>query len=846
MTPTHGSARATWGLVVLACAAGAACQDLPDVDRDVCGNGVIEIGEDCEADALDDDGNVVAQCGAADGANACFYECTDELDCPEGYSCGADDRCRQASGKFTAGAAITLALDDIAIGDVDGDGFDDVVAGSGTSLQVNFGSEQADLAATLDGLVSTPETALVLGDLDESGTDDVLLATTPGVETFHGAPDRTIDPFSYPIVDFEPGAGLLLGAATDVDPEVMADDVVFAWADRIGFVLAGNNVTRMLPDPTGPVPGNAAALAAPLPVARLAESQLDAAPPATQDPTVEVALGYLGTQEIFLYSLSSDPLAIEDTGVVLDAGGLLNAGSGMFFGWFDGDHCVDLLVHAGAGVGRYVVFRGTPILDTCTGVLRAPVDLHVLATDTRLFGVADLDGDGITDLVTSEGLYRVDGTGPWTLTMVASAGIPYEGAQVVDLNGDGAPDVVAFRESQPDAEVLINAGFAFNRFVIPTSDPVLRLAAGDFDGDLTSDVAIVELDSSGDEPVYTVSVSFGQFHGPPGERVTMDRFDGLAGVVSANVVSSSGGIDAVDDLIVLEQVETAMEATVLFGSGARAMTSPLTLIADDSVERPVSLVLGELDGAPGLDLFAVGHKTTAFLFSGDGAGGFADAGQAPWPGDFAVNDALWASGDLDGDGVGEIAAAERNTREIGPSKIILFTPDLGALGAQILAEPGQFAGAHALQLADIDGDGDLDLLVAFDTLADEEGSLQIGWNDGSGIGELERLPDGDGCIDAVPISLDGDGQPELVALCRFGEIGAGGIKRYQLRRFDAVEPETLIAASESLGESSGGRSTRLLTGDIDGDGLDDLIISTTGFEAADVRVFLQTDRHELD
>jgi hypothetical protein len=107
------------------------------------------------------------------------------------------------------------------------------------------------------------------------------------------------------------------------------------------------------------------------------------------------------------------------------------------------------------------------------------------------------------------------------------------------------------------------------------------------------------------------------------------------------------------------------------------------------------------------------------------------------------------------------------------------------------------------------------------------------------------LPGADGCIAAVPITLDGDAQPEMIALCRFGEI-SGGIKRFQFRRFDAVEPETLIAASEPLGESSGGRSTRLLTGDVDGDGLDDVIVSTKGFETADVRVFIQSDQHDLD
>jgi hypothetical protein len=838
MTPT----KASWALAILAGAAGAACQDLPDVGRDECGNGVIEVGEDCEADVLDDAGNVVAQCGAADGVNACFFEWTDTVDCPVGHSPGADGRCRQASGRFTPGASVTLAVDDIALGDLDGDGFDDVIAASGTSIRVSFGSAQADLASTLDGQVSTPQTALAVGDLDDSGTADVLVATTPGVQTFLGGADRSLDPFSYPLGSFQPGAGLLRGAAADIDPAAMADDVVFAWADRVGFALAGAGVTRVLPDPAGPVPNSATALAAPLPLGRLASSRLSGVPESAQDPSVEIALGFLGSQQIFVFAATAGPMAITDTGVVLDPGGILNLGSGMFFGWFDDDHCLDLVAHAGAGAGRLVVFRGTPSASDCTGALRPAIEMWIPPEGLRLFGAADFDGDGHTDLVTSDGVYRVTGNSPWTVSQVSTTSVAYEAAEVVDLNGDGAPDVAAFRESQPDVEVLINAGTAVNRFVIPTSDPVLRLAGGDFDGDLTPDLAIVELDSSGETPVYTVSVSFGQFHGPPGARVTMDRFPAIAGLVSANLTGSGAGLDAASDLIVVENVDDAMEVTVLMGSGARAMTSPLVLLGDE-FEMPQSLVLGELDGAAGLDLFTIGHRGTAFLYSGDDAGGFTVAAQAPWTADFAFADALWTSGDVDGDGAGEVAAVERNERgPAGDVSVVVFPPDPAA--TPLLQEDvGGFAGAHAIRLADLDGDGDLDLLVGFDTLDDPAGSLRVAWGAGGELAPLEAVPGTDGCIDAVPITLDGDATPELVALCQ-SDTPLPGVKRFELRRFDAVEPETLVAASEPIVEASGGRSTRLLAGDLDGDGLHDLVVSTKGDETADVRVLIQSDVHD--
>ena len=91
-------------------------------------------------------------CGAIGTADECLLECVEGA-CPDGYGCGADGTCRQASGVFERVAPLTLAVDDVATGDVDGDGFDDLVASSGSSVMVGFGSTGADLAATQAELI---------------------------------------------------------------------------------------------------------------------------------------------------------------------------------------------------------------------------------------------------------------------------------------------------------------------------------------------------------------------------------------------------------------------------------------------------------------------------------------------------------------------------------------------------------------------------------------------------------------------------------------------------------------------------------------------------------------------
>lgn len=841
------------------------CVDLPDVTEGICGNGVIEPGEDCEASTLDGD-TVVELCGDAAGDNACFFTWSAEVACPEGYGEGADGRCRQATGKFDPGGTLRLVVDDLEIGDVDGDLFDDVVTASGTSVQVSFGSTQADLASSVVTQVSTSGSGLEVGDVDGDGFDDVLIATAPGIQTFLGAADRALDPFSYPQVSFPGSASFVLGYSVDLTPGSPEEEVLTIMRNLIGFPVVIGQLPQLITLPAAPLgvdPGDQAGrLVAPA-IGRLAESRTVVN---DVDNTLEIALGYVGTQTISIYAASHSPIAITDTAVSLDAGALLRSGSGLFFGHFDGDGCRDLIANVGLTTSRLVVFRGTPSALDCTGALRPAINLLDFDDDTslRVLAVEDFDGDGISDLVTTRGVYRVTGTGPspyvmWAVTPVSTVTEPYLDAVSVDINGDGALDVAAFRESLPDVEVLINATTAgvpvFNRFVVPTGDAVLRLAAGDFDGDLTDDVAIVETDSQ--TGGLTVSVSFGAFHGPPSGRVVMDRFPALVGFLAASVVGSDGEPDAVDELIIAESdsVDDQIDITILFGSGARAMTAPLVLadldIMQPAQESPVALVVGGFEGETALDLFTVGFgenaSASAYLFEGDGTGGLNQKEREDWPRTFDSSDAVWAAGDVDGDGLDEIAAGESQSRRLepGPSTLLLFPPHPEMVGDPVLGEVTGKLGVHAMAFSDLDADGDLDLLIAFDAKPTdlEDETILVAWNSGGELAEPRALPGSAGCIDAVPLQLDTDTGPELIALCRTSAVAT---VQFDLRRFDAVEPETLVATADPVVRVPGARTTRLRVGDIDGDGLDDVIVSTRGGEAADVGILLQHDVHDQD
>src|ERR1041385_2730989 len=98
--------------VALACMV-LGCTDLAPLSHDVCGNGVVEHGEDCDGEPSCD--------------SMCRYSCS-AASCPAGWVCGRDAICRHGTGQLVIDSSLALPHDALELGDVDGDGADDIVA----------------------------------------------------------------------------------------------------------------------------------------------------------------------------------------------------------------------------------------------------------------------------------------------------------------------------------------------------------------------------------------------------------------------------------------------------------------------------------------------------------------------------------------------------------------------------------------------------------------------------------------------------------------------------------------------------------------------------------------------
>ncbi|MCX5742085.1 MAG: VCBS repeat-containing protein, partial [Proteobacteria bacterium] len=157
-------------IAVIAVIGAFGCSDFSAIDRGVCGNGLLDPGEDCDSSA--------ASC------SSCSITC-DLTACPSGFTCGVDQLCHAPGGRLTTDSIPSpYAVDEMRITDIDEDGIGDVLGVSRTALDVRYGDATGSL---VDGdRVLTPIQGGVPGfaDIDGDGALDVGFGTSDGVVVY--------------------------------------------------------------------------------------------------------------------------------------------------------------------------------------------------------------------------------------------------------------------------------------------------------------------------------------------------------------------------------------------------------------------------------------------------------------------------------------------------------------------------------------------------------------------------------------------------------------------------------------------------------------------------------------
>jgi hypothetical protein len=426
-------------------------------------------------------------------------------------------------------------------------------------------------------------------------------------------------------------------------------------------------------------------------------------------------------------------------------------------GDFNGDGVPDLAV-ADGGDGEVTVLLGNG-----DGTFRSLSPFPVATPGEQLTALAagDFNGDGTPDLAVAlaEGSGQpghvevLQGNGNGTFRSVTdSLGIPVRlavGADPValtaaDLNGDGLPDLVTADSGSGTVSVLLDGGGG--RFAPAVAVPVgagpRALATGDFNNDGATDLAVAD-GGSGD-----VSVLLGNGDGTFGspERLAY-------GMSPVAVVASDLDGDGSVDLVTASPVDLghtsagesfATRLSVLPGHGDGAFlagTPPAALAAAD-FNRDGSPDLAAADGTT--------NDVTVYLGAGDGT----LPTQFRYP--VGQDPVGIATADFNGDGRPDLAVADHGSDDV---TILLGLGDGQFRTSQVI--PGVGDGPSAIAAGDFNGHGPIDLVVV-DSLSDQV-VLLPGNGDGSFADPvvLAQLPRGSDPVAVALGDFNGDGRLDV-------------------------------------------------------------------------------------
>ena len=342
------------------------------------------------------------------------------------------------------------------------------------------------------------------------------------------------------------------------------------------------------------------------------------------------------------------------------------------------------------------------------------------------------------------------------------------GANLCDLDGDGAIDLPVICENSGDLRVLLNRADATGRMeprlpnygVLATPSPN---ESCDLDGDGHTDLVVANVGGN------ALSIAYGNGDGTFRPRVDLAVGAGPRGLAVLDV-DGDGDLDLVSANVLSDDL------TLRRNLGGGAFAPAASFDAGSSGEQ--ALAAGDLDEDGILDL-VVGARFAqrVIVLRGLGNGAFTPVASVYCGG------AAWqiTLGDVNGDRHLDVTVANSTSN----TAALLFGDGHGALSAaQVFTLP---AFVTASDLGDLDGDGDLDWVLSCHT----GGVWRLFTNDGLGGFAFARdfvAPSNPAC--AALADLDGDRDLDLVLLDELAD-------RVQILR-NGAEPITRACVGDGV------------------------------------------------
>ncbi len=445
-----------------------------------------------------------------------------------------------------------------------------------------------------------------------------------------------------------------------------------------------------------------------------------------------------------------------------------------------------------------------------------------------------MDGDGDLDIVSASTLddtiawHENDGAAnpSWTAADIATSADGARDVHVADMDGDGDLDIVSASQNDDTIAWYENDGAV---------DPTWTAANIDTNADYAFGVHVADMDGDGDLDIVSASKdddTIAWYESNASDK-NLDT-DAVAGTdytaASGTLTFEAGDTSATFTVPVLADSapENNETATMTLSSASNATisdaTGTLTITDDDSISFTAANIATSADGAWGIyvaDMDADGDLDIVSAAQYDDTIAWYENDGAANPSWSAANIATSANNakdvyvaDMDGDGDLDIVSASR-----ADNTIAWYESDGAANPSWTAANIATSAdGAYDVHVADMDGDGDLDIVSASkddDTIAwyENDGAADPSWS------AANIATNADVALAVQVADMDGDGDLDIVSASQNDDT----IAWYE--NDGAVDP-TWTAAN--IATSADG-AFDVHVGDMDGDGDID-IISASSFD----------------